>query len=40
MKGDGFLEFVIDQRARLPDVRYKRMCGGVGLYSGWPQSRL
>jgi len=34
MKDDGFLEFVIDQLSRLPEVRHKRMFGGVGLYSG------
>jgi len=34
MPDDGFLEFVLDQLSRLRDVRYKRMFGGVGLYSG------
>jgi len=34
MPDDGFLEFVTDQLSRLPEVRHKRMFGGVGLYSG------
>ena len=29
-----FRDFVLDQLARVPDLRSKRMFGGVGLYSG------
>jgi DNA transformation protein len=29
-----FRDFVLDQLARVPDLRSKRMFGGIGLYSG------
>jgi DNA transformation protein len=29
-----FRDFVLDQLARVPDLRSRRMFGGVGLYSG------
>jgi DNA transformation protein len=29
-----FRDFVLDQLARVPDLRPKRMFGGIGLYSG------
>jgi DNA transformation protein len=29
-----FRDFVLDQLARVPDLKSKRMFGGVGLYSG------
>ena len=29
-----FRDFVLDQLARVPELRSKRMFGGVGLYSG------
>jgi DNA transformation protein len=31
-KDDGFLEFVLDQLGRLPEVRSRRMFGAHGLY--------
>ena len=32
MADDDFLEFVLDQLSALPDVTYRRMFGGLGLY--------
>jgi DNA transformation protein len=29
-----FRDFVLDQLARVPDLKSKRMFGGIGLYSG------
>ena len=29
-----FRDFVLDQLARVPDLRARRMFGGIGLYSG------
>jgi DNA transformation protein len=29
-----FRDFVLDQLARVPSLRHKRMFGGIGLYSG------
>lgn len=29
----GYLEYVMDQLAELPQVRHRRMFGGIGLYS-------
>lgn len=35
MKGtDSFRDFVLDQLARVPDVRARPMFGGLGLYAG------
>jgi DNA transformation protein len=34
MAADSFLEFVRDQMRGLPDVRFRRMFGGWGIYGG------
>ena len=34
VKNDSFKDFVVEQLAGVPDLSYRAMFGGYGLYSG------